>query len=267
MNIVSSSDGNRPVKAIRKIVEIGAGIEVEGFMQPGGSYRLSKTSAALAIGKPRNSVVVTLRRKTPEALALKGQFDVVKICVEGNNGLIDAISLETTALYWQYWAAKGHPPAQAIIAAATAEVLTRRFDLAFGMKRTEEDYMTRFNRVFNEIREWHEEYNRLITEKALSAIEPLENEIQAYLDMNKSDEWTDRKILPLSRKIDRINNIWGKEKEFFTRLGFQAGCFLTGDASKQEFQSWVNLYTTECEQEGYSQPCRQLLEKYRDLLK
>ena len=266
MNIVSSSDGNRPVKAIRKIVEIGAGIEVEGFMLPDGSYYLSRTSAAKAISKTDKNFLQVLRGKSPEALALSG-FNFLQIKYEGKGRPINAIPLEAAALYWQYWAAQGHPPAQAIIAAATAEVLTRRFDLAFGMKRTEEDYMTRFNRVFNEIREWREEYNRLITEKALSAIEPLENEIQAYLDMNKSDEWTDRKILPLSRKIDRINNIWGKEKEFFTRLGIQAECFLTGDASKQEFQYWVNLYTTECEQEGYSQPCCQLLEKYRELLK
>ena len=117
MNIVSSSDGNRPVKAIRKIVEIGAGIEVEGFMLPDGSYYLSRTSAAKAISKTDKNFLQVLRGKSPEALALSG-FNFLQIKYEGKGRPINAIPLEAAALYWQYCAAQGHPPAQAIIAAA-----------------------------------------------------------------------------------------------------------------------------------------------------
>lgn len=75
--------------------------------------------------------------KSSEALALSG-FNFLQINYEGFGASaqpsgkgrpINAIPLEAAALYWQYWAAKRHPPAQAIIAAATAEFLTRRFDL------------------------------------------------------------------------------------------------------------------------------------------
>jgi hypothetical protein len=113
MTIVSSSDGNRPVKAIRQIVEIGAGIEVEGFMLPDGSYRLSKTSAAFAIGKPRNSVVTTFGRRS-EMKHLAG-MEFEKIHLQGNNRPIDAMPIPVVMEYWWYWARQGNQKARELI--------------------------------------------------------------------------------------------------------------------------------------------------------
>jgi uncharacterized protein (UPF0335 family) len=245
MTIVSSSDGNRPVKAIRQIVEIGAGIEVEGFMLPDGSYRLSKTSAALAIGKPRNSVVVTLPRKTPEALVLKGQFDVVKVRVEGNNRPIDAISLETAALYWQYWAAKGNVHAIAIVTASTTEVLIRRFDEIFEVNRTESEYKKLWEKAYQELLEFGRTYREQLATDLKSELERVDDwiavEKRAHAHQPKNPAFLEvlEKLEQEKQESSLENQL---ELDGYEYLEAQVGKFVAGRISKEELNERIDDY-------------------------
>lgn len=59
------------IKATRASVQIGA-LEVDGFMLPDGSYRMSQTQVAEAVGLSRRNVSDFLRSKAIKALLGEG---------------------------------------------------------------------------------------------------------------------------------------------------------------------------------------------------
>lgn len=122
-------------KAKKAIIQYN-GIELDGYMTPDGGYWFSKTQAGLTIDKGDYSLQRWLDGNSPEALPYK-DFSPLQLGIEGNNATFHGITLEVTAAYWAYWAQKGNTKALALVTTSTVECLTRLFDDAFGVTRTE----------------------------------------------------------------------------------------------------------------------------------
>jgi hypothetical protein len=244
MNIVSSSDGNRPVKAIRKIVEIGAGIEVEGFMLPDGSYYLSRTSAAKAISKTDNNFLQILKGKSPEALALSG-FNFLQIKYEGKGRPINAIPLEAAALYWQYWAAKGNVHAIAIVTASTTEVLIRRFDEIFEVNRTESEYKKLWEKAYQELLEFGRTYREQLATDLKNELERVDDwiavEKRAHAHQPKNPAFLEvlEKLEQEKQESSLENQL---ELDGYEHLEAQVGKFVAGRISKEELNERIDDY-------------------------
>ncbi|MEM7064617.1 MAG: hypothetical protein AAF572_15825 [Cyanobacteria bacterium P01_B01_bin.77] len=130
-------------KATRASIEIG-NLTVDGFMLPDGSYRMSQTQAAEVIGKPEINARRFLGSKGSKALLGK-YYTPDTIEAEGAQGRrgstrFNALPLEVVATYWVYECSKGNKQALPLVIALTTESLDRRFDSAFGVQCSEEDY-------------------------------------------------------------------------------------------------------------------------------
>ena len=135
------------IKATRAFVQIGA-LEVDGFMLPDGSYRMSQTQAAEAVGLSRRNVSDFLRSKAIKALIGKGYTGTIlereEIEIEPEPGKrgqsrFMAMPLEIVSAYWQWQSHRGNKKALALCIALMTETLERRFDTAFGVTRTEQE--------------------------------------------------------------------------------------------------------------------------------
>jgi hypothetical protein len=132
-------------KAKRATVAIG-GQEVDGFQMPDGSYRMSITSAAAAIGTSQQNATNFLRSKALKALQGSGYTSQTseKIEVESDDQVrgqarITALPLDITFAFWLYQCSRGNKQAYSLIAALGLETLERRFDNAFGIERSESE--------------------------------------------------------------------------------------------------------------------------------
>jgi hypothetical protein len=154
------------IKATRASVQIGAR-EVDGFMLPDGSYRMSLTQTAECVGKPARSTFDFLRSKALKRLLQEagGTFDflpedtvtalsadaytvdqfLVDIGDEGSQGQtrIRGVPLEIVILYWHWESYRGNKQAFFLVTGLATETLERRFDVAFGVTRTEQDWNQR----------------------------------------------------------------------------------------------------------------------------
>lgn len=154
------------IKATRASVQIGS-IEVDGFMLPDGSYRMSQTQAALCVGKPARSTFDFLRSKALKRLLGEagGTFDflpedtvaalksstytvdqfLVDIGDEGSQGQtrIRGVPLEIVILYWHWESFRGNKQAFFLVTGLATETLERRFDVAFGVTRKETEWNER----------------------------------------------------------------------------------------------------------------------------
>lgn len=126
------------VKAVKKTVQV-AGLSVDVFQMPDGSYVYSMTSAAKAIGKADNSFLQFRSSKRPEALAIKA-LPFLQVSYEGHHIPIKAVPGEALNIYWSYWMTKGSVEAGALVTALATEALTRRADAAFSVTQTEAHY-------------------------------------------------------------------------------------------------------------------------------
>lgn len=130
------------IKATRASVQIGS-IEVDGFMLPDGSYRMSQTQAALCVGKPEINARRFLTSKAIKALLGEG-YTPDNIEIESGNQLrgqtrFNALPLEVVTAYWFQQASQGNQQAISLVWALLTESLERRFDVAFGVTRTERE--------------------------------------------------------------------------------------------------------------------------------
>ena len=149
-------------KATRAQIQIGI-YQVEGFMLPDGSYRMSLSQAAECIGKPARGTFDFLKSKTLKRLLAEGggTFDfldneaiaavssdnytadqfLVDFGNEGTQGQtrIRGIPLEVVSLYWQWESYRGNQQAFLLVTSMITESLERRFDTAFGVARSEEE--------------------------------------------------------------------------------------------------------------------------------
>jgi hypothetical protein len=132
----------KTAKAERATIHLGD-IPLEVFQLPDGTYRLSQTQAAEAIGKDEISFRDFLKSKSPEALPYKG-FRSEKIGISDNNSKIAAIPIKLAAAYWVKESIAQNAVASRLLGACVAESIERRADAAFGIQRTEEEYNERF---------------------------------------------------------------------------------------------------------------------------
>jgi hypothetical protein len=134
-------------KAIRQIIRIGS-IEAEGFMLPDGSYRMSQSQAAEAIGEASTYALRFLRSNSPKALLGDSYTNYTpesfEVEIEGRGQTrINALPLEVVSVYWAWQSSKGNKKALALVVALLQETLERRFDDAFGVTRSESEYNQR----------------------------------------------------------------------------------------------------------------------------
>ena len=133
------------IKATRASVQIGA-LEVDGFMLPDGSYRMSQAQVAQAVGKSPVNALRFLDSKALKGLLGEGYTDYTPEPIEiepepGKRGQsrFNALPLEVATAYWVNQCFQGNKQALALVIALTTESLERRFDNAFGVTRTEQE--------------------------------------------------------------------------------------------------------------------------------
>ncbi|MCU0565855.1 MAG: hypothetical protein MUF49_04590 [Oculatellaceae cyanobacterium Prado106] len=136
------------IKATRATVTLGS-IPIDGFMLPDGSYRMSQTQAAEAVGLPRRNLSDFLRSNALQSLLGKGYTGTIsereEIEIEsevGKRGQSRFLSmpLEIVSVYWLWQAHRGNKQALALCVALMTETLERRFDRAFGLSRSEDEW-------------------------------------------------------------------------------------------------------------------------------
>lgn len=146
------------IRAQRAIVQLGE-IQVEGFMLPDSSYRMSQTQTAEIVGKSRQSVSDFLRTKSFKRLLDKvggvsgfsgdSPFETftVEIGEGGSQGQTRIIGLPLIIvfIYWAWESFRGNREALHLIIALGVETLERRFDRAFGVSRSEDDWNQRLS--------------------------------------------------------------------------------------------------------------------------
>ena len=132
-----------PTKAIRATIQIGD-LAVDGFMLPDGSYRMSQTQTAETVGRSEDISRRFLRSRAIKAL-LGGSYTPDVLEAEGTEGRrgnprFNALPLDVVSAFWLYECSKGNKQALALCMALMTETLTRRFDTAFGVSRSEDEY-------------------------------------------------------------------------------------------------------------------------------
>jgi len=132
-------------KAKRATVAIGP-LSVDGFQMPDGGYRMSLNSASEAVGLLRRNAFEFLRSKAAKRLLGEGfTGSIFEIEVESapeqkvGQTRISAIPLSVVSKYWIWQSYRGNKQAFALVDALLEESLERRFDVAFGVERSESD--------------------------------------------------------------------------------------------------------------------------------
>jgi len=136
-------------KAKRETIFIGS-LEIEGFMMPDGSYRMSQRQAAECIGTEPSNASRFLRSKAFKALrdneSTDCTFDQIEVesSQQSTGGTrINAVPLDVVMLFWLYQCSRGNKPALSLLAALATETLERRFDAAFGVEHSDDEYNQR----------------------------------------------------------------------------------------------------------------------------
>ncbi len=179
-------------RATRAIVTIGI-LTVDGFMLPDGSYRMSQAQAAGAIDESPVYALRFLQSKDSKALLGEGYTDYTPESMEvepepGKRGQtrINALPLEVVTAYWLTRAFRGNRKAFIVSWALLTESLERRFDSAFGVTRSVDDFNQRLHdRIIAQL-----EYT---LGEALSVESVLRNENEYLMQVlrdNGIDPWT-----------------------------------------------------------------------------
>lgn len=132
-------------KATRATIQIGE-LSVDGFMLPSGEYRMSQTQTAEAVGLTERNARDFLRSKAIKRLLGEGYTPAIsEVEIESTDqargqSRINALPLETVSAYWLWQSFRGNKQALALCMSLMTETLTRRFDAAFGVDRSESDY-------------------------------------------------------------------------------------------------------------------------------
>ncbi|MGB5963354.1 MAG: hypothetical protein WBG73_22145 [Coleofasciculaceae cyanobacterium] len=150
---------NQPKLLVQR-VKIGS-LEVDGFMMPDGSYRMSQTQAAECVGKPEINARRFLSSKTIKAL-LGESYTPDSLEIESGQSRgqsrFNALPLEVVTAYWFHQANQGNQQALTLVWALLTETLERRFDTAFGATHTEQE---RNQRLQERISQLETDLNRL----------------------------------------------------------------------------------------------------------
>ena len=129
------------MKATRATITLGTK-QLDGFMLPDGSYRLSQTQAAECVGKPEINARRFLASESIKGLLGEGYTpDSIEIDATQSRGQgrFNALPLNVVTAYWMQQSFQGNKQAQSLVWALLTESLERRFDAAFGVIRTEDE--------------------------------------------------------------------------------------------------------------------------------
>ena len=143
-------------KATRAIIPIGP-IQVDGFMLPDGSYRMSQTQTAECIGD--DAIYARRFLKSRELKALLGEgytpdtFEVDSTGQVRGETRIRGWPLDLVYAYWIYRCFKGDRKAFSLAIALGVETLERRFDNAFNITRTEQERDDRLSQRLQQLEE------------------------------------------------------------------------------------------------------------------
>jgi hypothetical protein len=136
------------VKASRSVVTLGS-IVIDGFMLPNGEYRMSQTQMAETIAKPEINARRFLDSKGIKSLLGQSYTpDTVEVeSIDQTRGQtrINAVPLPVVTAYWFTQAKAGNEQALSLVWALLTEGLERRFDRAFGISRSEDDWDKRLS--------------------------------------------------------------------------------------------------------------------------
>ena len=180
-----------PTRATRTTVTIGS-IQIDGFMLPSGSYRMSQTQVAQCVGLKVQNVSDFLRSKAFKSLVGKDYTPQISEIVPDENQQrgqtrINALPLEVVRKYWLWQAYRGNKQALALVDALMAETLERRFDEAFGVVLTEQE---RNDRLSQRLQQLESDLARLGETYALDDIARQEREyLERLLRENGIDPW------------------------------------------------------------------------------
>jgi len=129
-------------KLLVQRVKIGA-LEVDGFMLPDGSYRLSQTQAAECVGMTERNASEFLDSKTFKRLTgddyTPAIFEIESETQTQAQSRFRALPLEIVVIYWVYQCYRGNKQALNLLVALANETLEGRFDKAFGATRTQQE--------------------------------------------------------------------------------------------------------------------------------
>jgi hypothetical protein len=136
------------IKATRAAVQLGD-ITIDGFMLPDGSYRMSQTQMAETVSRPEINARRFLGSKGIKALLGEGYTpDTVEVDsteqVRGQTR-INAVPLEVVTAYSFTQAKQGNEQAAILVWALLTESIERRFDRAFGVLRSEDEWDRRLS--------------------------------------------------------------------------------------------------------------------------
>lgn len=149
------------IKATRASVQIGA-LEVDGFMLPDGSYRMSQTQTAECVGMTERNAREFLDSKTFKRLTDEDYtpaiFEIESETQTRGQSRFRALPLEVVVIYWVYQCYRGNKQAFNLLVALATETLERRFDTAFGVTHTEQE---RNERLQERIRQLETEFSQL----------------------------------------------------------------------------------------------------------
>jgi hypothetical protein len=141
-------------RATRATVQLGT-LTIDGFMLPDGSYRMSQTQAASCI---EDDAVYARNFLTSRVLkALRGEgytpetFEVSSDGQARGQTRIQGWTLDIVFAYWVYRCHKGSKSAFNLVVALGTETLERRFDRAFNVTRSEQDYDQRLVDRFSQM--------------------------------------------------------------------------------------------------------------------
>ncbi len=135
------------IKATRASVAIG-NLDIEAFMLPDGSYRMSQTQASEAVGLSRQNVSDFLRSNAIKTLLGEGytspisESEQIEIESQGDKrgqSRFISVPLEIVGAYWLWQSFRGNKKALPLCIALITESLERRFDDAFGVVHTDQE--------------------------------------------------------------------------------------------------------------------------------
>lgn len=146
-------------KATRAPLQVGP-LTVDGFMLPDGTYCMSQTQVAEAVGLTERNARDFLQSKALKSLLGEGYTDAIsqrqEVEMEGEAGKrgasrFIAMPLEVVTAYWLWQAFRSNKQALALCMALMTESLERRFDVVFGVERSPLEYNDRTTQRIQEL--------------------------------------------------------------------------------------------------------------------
>lgn len=136
-------------RATRATVTLGT-LTIDAFMLPDGSYRMSQTQTAECVGLSERNAREFLQSKALKSLLGEGYTPAISEIEPDpdqarGSSRIRSLSLEVVSAYWMWQTFRGNKQALALCMALISETLERRFDAAFGVTRSEDDFNQRLS--------------------------------------------------------------------------------------------------------------------------